>query len=459
MLEERPVGALNSTDGTSTARGPSPRRVAAAGLVGTAIEWYDFLIYGTAAALVFGPQFFPNISPLAGTLAALSTFAVGFLARPLGGALMGHLGDRIGRKRMLVASLVMMGGATAAIGLLPTYASIGVAAPILLVLLRLLQGIGVGGEWGGAVLMAMEHAPASRRTLYASFPQIGLPVGVILASSSFLVLRLTLDTEAFVSWGWRLPFLVSVVLVIFGFILRAKLDESPEFLRARAAGELSRAPLAQVVRQHPGAMVFTAGVSVMLSAFGNILLVFTLAYVASLGAVSSATMLVFTLATALVWAGVIPIGARLASLFGRRRVLLIGVGLCTAWAFPFFWLIDSGSPPAILVACLVLGAVQAIAIGPQAAFVADAFPAAVRYTGASVSYAASGILGGAIAPIIATALTAGRTSATLVSVYLVGVGVISLVCIAALRSPVPERADDTSGVAEHTRAHNVPERS
>ncbi|MFC5141424.1 MFS transporter [Actinomycetospora rhizophila] len=415
---------------------PRPRRVALAGLIGTTIEWYDFFIYGTAAALVFAPQFFPQVSPVAGTLAALSTFAIGFVARPVGGALMGHFGDRLGRRRMLVASLLVMGVGTLLIGLLPTYAAIGVAAPVLLVLLRFVQGVGVGGEWGGATLLALEHAPPSKRTLYSSLPQVGLPLGVVLASLVFLVVRLGLDEAAFAAWGWRVPFLLSAVLVVFGLVLRLRLDESPEFERVRAEAEVRRAPLADVLRA-PRVLVPAAGLNVLVSGLANILLVFTLSYVAARQLVGAPTMLAITVVTALVWAGVIPLAAVWAARRGRRPVMLAGVVALTLWAFPYFWLIDTGSVLATLVACVVAGAGFAVASGPYGAYLAEAFPTAVRYSGSSVAYALGSVVGGALAPIVATVLFAATGTGTAISAYVVVLGLVSLLATLALRSPHP----------------------
>ncbi|MDD7940357.1 MFS transporter [Actinomycetospora lutea] len=418
-----------------------PRRVALAGLIGTTIEWYDFFIYGTAAALVFAPQFFPQVSPVAGTLAALSTYAIGFVARPVGGAVMGHFGDRIGRRRMLVASLLIMGVGTLLIGLLPTYAAIGVAAPVLLVLLRFVQGIGVGGEWGGATLLALEHAPPSKRTLYSSLPQVGLPLGVVLASLVFLVVRLALDETAFAAWGWRVPFLLSAVLVVFGLVLRLRLDESPEFERVRAGAEVRRAPLADVLRA-PRVLVPAAGLNVLVSGLANVLLVFTLSYVAARQLVGAPIMLAITVVTALVWAGVIPLAAVWAARRGRRPVMLVGVVALTLWAFPYFWLIDTGTVPGTLVACVVAGAGFAVASGPYGAYLAEAFPTAVRYSGSSVAYALGSVLGGALAPIVATVLFAATGTGTAISGYVVVLGLVSLVATLALRSPHPASDPD-----------------
>jgi metabolite-proton symporter len=430
------TAAQETVPAPSVARDPARgRRVALAGLIGTTIEWYDFFSYGTAAALVFAPQFFPSVSPVAGTLAAFATFAVGFVARPVGGAVLGHLGDRLGRKRMLVLSLLLMGVATFGIGLLPGYASIGVAAPILLVVLRFAQGFGVGGEWGGAVLMSVEHAPPARRTFYGSFPQMGLPAGVILATGAFLLLRLGLTEQQFAAWGWRIPFLLSALLVVFGLVLRSRLEESPEFDEARTHQRVSRAPIVEVVKTMPGTLLAAAGVSVIGSALGNILLVYVLTYATKVVRVSASTMLWVTLVVAVVWTLVIPVGALLAERACRRPVLLAGLAGCALWTFPYFWLVDTGSVPLILLATVVAGAAIGLASGPHAAFVADAFPVRLRYSGASVAYAIGGVAGGALAPIIATALYSGTGSSAAISGYLLVVGLLSVLCAAVLRSP------------------------
>ncbi|WP_435158894.1 MFS transporter [Amycolatopsis sacchari] len=429
------------TTSPTVARDPArARRVALAGLTGSTIEWYDFLAYGTAAALVFAPQFFPSKSPVAGTLAAFATFAVGFVVRPMGGAVMGHLGDRLGRKRVLVASLVLMGAATFAIGLLPTYASIGVGAPVLLVLLRVIQGFAVGGEWGGAVLMAVEHAPSGRRAFYGSFPQMGLPTGTVLCNVVFLVVRLALDDHQFITWGWRIPFLLSVILVVFGVVLRVRLEESPEFRAVREQKQLSRIPIAEVVKAMPGALVGVAGLTLVSSAVGNVALVYSVTYAQTALHISASNMLLATTVLALVFAVVIPLGALSAERFGRRSILLVGTSACAIWVFPYFWLLSTRSLPLILLDVVVVAVTLGLVNASYPAFVADAFPARLRYSGASVGYAVGGVLGGGLAPLVASALYAGTGSSAPVSAYLVGVGLISITCVALLRSPHTARS-------------------
>jgi metabolite-proton symporter len=405
------------------------KRVLAASFLGTTVEWYDFFIYGSAAALVFGPQFFPSLSAAAGTLAAFSTFAVGFIARPLGGLIAGHIGDRRGRKSVLVASLLAMGTATVLIGLLPTYAQIGIWAPIGLVVLRLVQGLGVGAEWGGAVLMAVEHAPPRRRAFYGSFPQMGVPAGIILSSVAFLVLNATLSTEQFASWGWRIPFLLSAVLILIGLLVRLSIHESPLFADAVATRRQSRRPLVQVVMQHPRALLVGTGATVAATALGYLVLVYMLAYGTTALKLSRSTMLSLTLAAAVVWLVGIAASALLADRIGRKGVFLIGAALAAVWALPFFLLVDSTHIVAMIIAFVVAAVAVAAMAGPQAALIADMFPVTVRYSGASIAYQAGSVLGGGLAPIIATALYASTASSTSVALYAMATALVSLVAV------------------------------
>lgn len=413
-------------------------RVAFAGLIGTSIEWYDFFIYGTAAGLVFAPQFFPDVSPTVGTLAAFSTFAVGFVARPVGAAVMGHIGDRIGRKRILVTSVLMMGVSTFAIGLLPTFATIGIAAPLLLVVLRFLQGFAVGGEWGGAVLMSLEHAPPGRRTLYAAFPQIGLPVGIFLSSGVFLLVRLFASPEAFSSWAWRIPFLLSAVLVAVGLFIRFRIEESPEFSKVKERGMVRKLPLLDVVRLHPKALVLATGVNVGCSGLGNILLVFSVSYVALKKLAPTSAMLAIVVITAVAWAGAVYAGASLAERVGRKRVVVTASIAWVVWAFVFYALLDTGSVFLIGLSCVVLGVLIGVGNGPVPALVAETFPVAVRFSGASVAYGLGGIFGGGFAPIIATALYGGFATSIPLSVYGAILALCTLLSAVFIRAAVVE---------------------
>ncbi|MEU0507940.1 MFS transporter [Amycolatopsis sp. NPDC006125] len=426
----------------------SSRRAAVSSLIGTTIEWYDFFIYGNAAALVFGPQFFPRTSTLAATLAAYGTFAVGFLARPLGGIVMGHFGDRVGRKRLLVLSLLLMGFATCAIGLLPTYAAIGVWAPALLVLLRLAQGFGVGGEWGAAVLMSVEHAPAGRRGLFGAFPQMGLPAGVILSNGVFLAVSASMSRESFLAWGWRVPFLLSAVLIVAGLTIRLKLAESPEFTSVRARNAVVRSPLRTVLRTHPKALFLCSGASIAAPALGYLVLIYLLSYGTATLHLSSGTMLSIVLAGSVVWLVAIGVSAAVSDRYGRKRVFLAGAGLTVVWAVPLFLLVDTASVPLMVLAVVIGCTGIAVMAGPQAALVADSFTAEVRYSGSSIAYQVGSVLGGALAPIVATALVAGTGTSLSVSLFMAALGLVSLVSMAALAEPKPTTVKAATAVRE-----------
>ena len=408
------------------------RRVARASFIGTAIEWYDFFIYATAAALVLGTEFFPKASPLAATLAAYSTLAVGFIARPVGGVVMGHFGDRIGRKQLLVFSLVLMGSATFLIGVLPGYATIGVWAPVLLVVLRFAQGIGVGGEWGGAVLMAVEHAPEGKRTLYGSFPQMGVPAGIIASNVVFLVVGLFVSQADFLVWGWRIPFLLSAVLVIFGLLMRLRITESPEFTEVKRSGTTARRPVVEVLRHHPRRLLLTSGASIAAPALGYLVLVYLLDYGTKGLGLPRPTMLTLIIVGSVTWLIIIGISAYLADRVGRKPVFLVGAALATVWAIPFFMLIDTAQPLLMSVGIIIATASIAAMAGPQAALVADVFPARVRYSGASSAYQIGSVLGGAVAPLAATALFAAYGSSMPVAIYMGAMGLVSFLSMAAL---------------------------
>ncbi|WP_413797128.1 MFS transporter [Streptomyces iranensis] len=420
------------------------RRVVTASFVGTAVEWYDYFIYGTAAALVFSREFFPHFSSTAGTLASFATYSVGFLARPLGGVIMGHFGDRVGRKAMLVLSLTMMGLATACIGLLPTYETIGVWAPVLLVLLRLVQGLGVGGEWGGAALMAVEHAPPGKRGFYGSFPQMGVPGGLILANVVFLATSHGLGPQRFGDWGWRLPFLASFLLVIIGLVIRTKVEESPEFAQAGTGGRApARMPVLEVLRTQWKEILLAGGTFIGNNAFGYIFMAYTLAYAtAGLGFTRDA-ILTLVLTAAAVWLVFIPWAATLSDRYGHRRVVLAGSVTLVAWAAVYFPLIDTASTGLVLLALGGLGVILGFTYGPQAALFSELFSARVRYSGISLGYQIGAVLGGGIAPTVATALYGSAHATWPVTCYLVGMCAVSLVCVLLL----PSGSDRRSSVA------------
>ena len=415
-----------------SSRRVSPLKVATASFVGTAIEWYDYFIYGMAAAIAFGPLFFPSFSPVAGTLAAFATYSVGFLARPLGGIVMGHFGDKVGRKTMLVTSLLLMGVATAGVGLLPTYENIGVWAPVLLVTLRFIQGIGVGGEWGGAVLMAVEHAPANKRAFYGSFPQMGVPGGLILANLVFLMTSSSLSDDAFAAWGWRVPFLASALLVIVGLVIRFSITESPEFEKVKQAGDVDRMPIVTVLTKHWRQVVLAAGAFMGNNTVGYIFMAYLLGYGTTVLGLDRSLMLTITLVGALTWLAVIPWAAALSDRHGRHRVLLLGSAGLAAWMVVLFPLVDTARPGVILVGIVGTAVFLGITYGPIAAVFSDLFNAKIRYSGASLGYQLGSILGGGLAPTLATALYAAGGSSTPVTVYLVAVSLVSLGCLAVL---------------------------
>ncbi|AUL47059.1 LysR family transcriptional regulator [Bordetella trematum] len=389
-----------------------PVRASVAAFVGTMIEWYDFYIYATAAALVFGKVFFPSVDGFYGTLAAFGTFAVGFFARPLGGAIFGHIGDRIGRKKSLVITLLMMGTVTVLIGLLPTYATIGVWAPVLLVVLRFIQGIAVGGEWGGAVLMAGEHSPdQKKRTFFASFAQLGSPAGLILSMLMFKLVT-SLDDAAFMSWGWRVPFLFSAALLVVGFAIRVSVKESPDFLaeQERKAKESAArqaresAPLLEVLRGAPGMLALAIGANVLGIAGFYFTSTFMLAYTTQYVGLSRALVLDSLLLVSVMQFFITPLSAYIGSRIGYRRFLLITSFLSIFTPYVMFNLVDMGSRTSLTLgvglAVLFIGAYYAVIAG----YVSDSFPTRIRYTGISMAYQLSGAIFGGLTPIVGTIL-------------------------------------------------------
>ncbi|MDF0528844.1 MFS transporter [Tsukamurella sp. 8F] len=420
--------------------GAERRRVAVASLIGTSVEWYDFYLYGTASALVLGPLFFPHASAAGGILAAFATYAVGFVARPVGGALAGHFGDRVGRKAVLVGSLLLMGVATTAIGLLPTYASVGFLAPVLLTVLRLLQGLSAGIEWGGAVLLAVEHAPVGRRGLYGAVPQTGSAVGMILASSVFTAVHATVDGSAFLSWGWRIPFLLSAVLVIVGLIVRLSVADSPEFIALRDTGGTVRAPVGLVLRRHGREVGLTVLMRIGQIALYTLYTVFLLTYIAhALGHRGTTVGLVATLVASVISLVATPLWGALSDRIGRRRVYLFGALFTVLFTVPAFLFIDTGAA-ALVVAAYILGLNLGhdSQYGAQAAFFSELFPTELRYSGASIGYAVGAVVGGGLTPLIAAAaLDACGGRPWLVAAYLMVLAAVSAVgvCLAPETRP------------------------
>ena len=420
---------MERVGGEDTGLHTSIRKVVVASFIGTTIEWYDFFIYTTAAALIFPQLFFPSFEPLAGTLASFATYAVGFLARPLGGVIFGHYGDKIGRKAMLVTTLLIMGIATFLVGLLPTYETIGIWAPILLVVLRLLQGLGLGGEWGGAVLMAVEHSPDDKRGLNGSWPQMGVPAGLVLGTGAFAAVS-AISGDAFVTWGWRVPFLLSILLIALGLYIRLAIYESPAFSRVRESGTEARMPIVDVFRTYPKNVLLVVGSRIGIDVVFYIFAVYMLTYVTTnLGLPRNLGLIAVSIA-ALIEIFTIPAFASLSDKVGRRPVLMAGAAFLGLWIFPFFWLLDTGSASLIILAVIVgLSIGHAMVYGTQASFYAELFGTRVRYSGASLGYQLAGIFGGALAPIVATALYAATGGPGLIGVYVAVLCLLSIVCV------------------------------
>ncbi|GGM22212.1 MFS transporter [Streptomyces fumigatiscleroticus] len=418
------------------AAGPQPiRRIAIAGLTGTALEWYDFFLYGTASALVLGTLFFPEASSLAGTLASFGTFAVGFAARPLGGVIFGHFGDRLGRKPMLVITLLVMGFTTFLIGALPTYAQIGVWAPVLLTLLRVLQGIAVGGEWGGSVLMITEHAPAGRRGFYSAWSQVGINLGFVTSAGVFAAVQ-TLSDEAFLSWGWRLPFLLGAVPALVGLVIRLKIEETPEFQSVQHEGDEQRLPILHALRTHPRAILVTAGARMAENGASYIFLVFSLAYGKHIGVGNGLLLTGIIVANVVEGASMVGFGA-LSDRIGRRPVYMAGAAALIVFAFPFFWLLDTGTPALVWLAFIIaIGIGHGAMIGTQPSFFTELFGKSSRYSAISLGHELASVFAGGLSPLIATALLAATDSSWPISLYLVVLGCITLVSVYFARETV-----------------------
>jgi MHS family shikimate/dehydroshikimate transporter-like MFS transporter len=407
----------------------SVRRVVLASFIGTAIEWYDFFLYGTAAALVFGELFFPKVEPATATMAAFATHAVGFFARPFGGVIFSHYGDKLGRKSMLVTTLVMMGLATFCIGLLPTYATAGLWAPALLVLLRFIQGLGVGGEWGGAVLMAVEHGGVDQRGLRGSWVQAGVPVGSLLAAGTFSIFSM-LPREDFMTWGWRVPFLLGILLTGVGLFIRLHVIESPLFASLKESKPPPKIPVLEVVRKHPRNVILAMGARFAENAFYYIFTVTVLSYATDQLGMAKSQVLNGVLIGSAVQFFAIPLFGALSDRFGRRPVYLAGAFFLAAFAFPFFWLVGMKTSFFVWLAITVGLIGHAAMYGPQAAFFSELFGTSVRYSGASLGYQLASPLAGGLAPFISAALLKWSGGDPWpVAVYLIIMAAITITCV------------------------------
>lgn len=426
---------------TSAAEHTAPpddlRRVVFATVVGTTVEWYDFFIYASAAGLVFGQLFFKPAGPGLATILSFLTVGVSFLFRPLGAFLAGHFGDRYGRRVVLVLTLVLMGGATALIGLVPAYGAIGVAAPVLLVVLRVLQGISAGGEWGGAVLMAVEHAPHGKRGLFGASPQIGVPIGLLLASGVMAAMTLLAPGDAFLAWGWRVPFLLSVVLIVIGYWVRRRVDESPVFAEIAERRAVARMPIVALFKKHAAlvivaALVFAGNNSVGYMTTGGYIQNYATNPNGPVG-LARGPVLWAVAASAVTWLLSTWFAGWLSDRIGRRRTYIIGWVLQAAALVALFPLVNIGSVWTLFLGLAILTLGLGLTYGPQAAFYAELFSASIRFSGVSISYAIGAILGGAFAPTIAAALVAATGTAWSVTIYLLGMTAVGLVATLLLR--------------------------
>ena len=409
------------------------RRVVLSSIIGTAVEWYDFLIYATASALVFNKLFFPQTDPALGTIAAFGTYGVGYFARPLGAAIFGHFGDRVGRKAMLAMTIVIMGLGTFLIGLLPTYGQIGAAAPVLLVLVRLLQGVGLGGEWGGAVLMVVENAPAARRGLFGSLVQIGYPAGNLAAIGVFALLTAQLPETDFLGWGWRIPFLVSIVLAGIGLYIRLTLEETPVFREIAARNDMAKLPLAEVLTTQRRAFFTAVGLKLSEISYAAIAGVFSISYVAGTLALPRSLILNAISLSAAVGFAAIPAFGWLSDVVGRKAMFYAASLFAAAFAFPMFWLFDTRDPLTItltVVAAIVFG--QLIGFGVGAPWYSEMFTARLRYSGASLGFQIGAAISGGLTPFAAASFMAWTGGATWpISVYLIALAVVTFVATAA----------------------------
>jgi metabolite-proton symporter len=420
-----PTGSSGGNSARADGASTNPAKVAFASFIGTTVEWYDYFLFGTAAVLVLNEQFFPSLDPLAGQLASLSTFAVAFVARPLGGLIFGHFGDKLSRKSMLVLSLLMMGVATFAIGLLPGYDTIGVAAPILLVLLRVAQGFGVGGEWGGAVLMAVEHAPPHKKAFYGSWPQSGVPAGSVLSSLVFFLVQL-MPNDQFMSWGWRIPFLISAVLVLIGLFIRLRLTESPELAEVKEKKRVASLPAFEMLRTSKKSLLIGIFCLVGSNTLFYIASVYLLSYAPAATSLDRGQVLLAIAIGAALDVIAIPLVAIFADRHGKRTMMLVGSLVTALAALPIFWAINTGTfLGAVLAMIIAFPVAHSVVYATSSGFISGLFDPQVRYTGASISYQVGGLISSGPAPMISVLLYTTYQSWVPVALYLVAANLLA----------------------------------
>lgn len=420
------------------------RRILVASLVGSSIEWFDYFLYGTMAALVFNQLFFVNEDPTVGLLLAYASFALSFFIRPFGGVVFSHIGDRIGRKKTLVLTLSLMGFATFAMGLLPTYQAIGVAAPILLITLRLIQGLGIGGEWGGALLLATEYAPPERRGLFGSIPQMGVTIGMVMGTLALWIMTL-LPEDSFMTWGWRVPFVLSALLVVFGLWIRKGIDETPEFKRVQKAGEIPKLPIVETLKYHWRAVLITIGAKVVETAPFYIFSTFVVSYAtANLGFTRTATLSAVMIAT-VVTTILIPVMGHLSDSVGRKKLYIAGTVAMGLFAFPYFWMLQQGSVALLILATVIaLGVIWAPITAVLGTMFSEIFDAKVRYTGVSLGYQIGAAVAGGTAPLVATALLARFDNSYVpVALYIIFTALVSLLAIWAVKDVSAKNSTQT----------------
>jgi len=419
------------------------KKVLVASLIGSSIEWFDYFLYGTVAALVFNELFFRNEDPTVGLMLAYASFALAFFIRPIGGVIFSHIGDRIGRKKTLVLTLSLMGGATVLMGFLPTYESVGVMAPILLIILRLIQGIGLGGEWGGALLLAVEYAPKEKRGFFGSIPQMGVTIGMLLGTFALSIMTL-LPNDAFMSWGWRIPFILSALLVIFGLWIRKGIDETPSFKKAQEKGEIAKVPFIETMRTHWKEVLIAIGAKVVETAPFYIFGTFIVSYgTTQLGFSRTVTLTAVTIAT-IVTTLLIPIMGMLSDKIGRKTLYVGGTIAMGLYAFPYFWMLHQQSVVWLIIATVLgLGIIWAPITAVLGTMFSEIFKSNVRYTGISLGYQIGAALAGGTAPLVATALLAAFDNSYVpVALYIILTSIISLIAVSAVRDRKNEELDE-----------------